>query len=824
MKESQKGSKDQSSTGKQATTSSTRKSGKTTKVEIVDDNQPSQERILISKSSGLLIAGLTQGFNGLDVKLKPSDESVDKVVAPLTPDIELLNASLAKRELTRNLEMVQLPLEATEKYEESVLARLLDGSDLSADAQNALASMVSSAATQYFLSVEERRAYLDIAIEALKETHTMAPDQWKKLQSELDLILTDGFKKSFRDGFGRSLPIPEATLLARSVEASSASLKDALASKSVISEVGPILAGLQRYLRLEQRARYAVTEVEKDMIVKEAVSLTDSMTDYPVIGALVLNRFLYTSRSNSVMIKVPRFAVAPSLGGTPFSLNVKKIKGPVKFVEFTPHAILSSDAESVLQFVSAKEVLIFISELVGYRHVPKESDLIAEVFGMALDIDRIKKALKLKDEDARLNLTSGQALSELFNSLFKERLIDMVIDSFVTAPSFSSQTLNSIRTSAYDEETIKRIEPYIIAVDNLKTAYFAAIKDVIAILRPRLLADIPERFVAVMKEQLENEHSFSFSITTDQPEWFGNLLNFFEGMVSHPSPVTIAHILPNLSDSTNSWSAITHVTRDGEKVKVVRDDLIASAAVETHSGRIQSNLMIDVPDDIIMVLQTATSGRFTSRPYARYDVKFDSALLTDLFSYMTLPVFKRLSEEMAKNGMEFKSKPEPILINPKEDPKDLLVANLLKLAVTKEHWVIKVPPELFITPKFQNNLIIQAGGGNTDEVIQLDSPWITIKPFDKSVESFDMATLPFKGQLASKVLLAPEIWPSVRYSYSLLSKMRVRAPKSIIDSMAGRMDERFEKFKEEFRNTLTDAVMRIPELVRDATSKTNDEE
>jgi hypothetical protein len=266
------------------------------------------------------------------------------------------------------------------------------------------------------------------------------------------------------------------------------------------------------------------------------------------------------------------------------------------------------------------------------------------------------------------------------------------------------------------------------------------------------------------------------------------------------------------------------VTRDGEKVKVVQNDLIASAAVETHSGRIQNNLMIDVPDDIIMVLQTATSGRFTSRPYARYDVKFDSALLTELFSYMTLPVFKRLSEEMVKNGIEFKSKPEPILINPKEEPKDLLIANLLKLATTKEHWVIKVSPELFITPRFQNNLIIQTGGSNIDEVVHLDSPWITVKPFDKSVESFNVATLPFKGQLASKVLLAPEIWPSVRYSYSLISKMQVRAPKTIIDSMAGRIDEKFEKFREEFKNNITDVVMRIPELVKDAISKTNNEE
>lgn len=723
------------------------------------------------------------GDAGLSVTLTDHPSTDDIYRAPIEYDFETLESDLFKMELNQAFTNVSIPHigDVKEMTRDTLLDVLNDHPDAAA-IESMLRNIIMFTSAQFYAAKSERNALLSAAVDHITDVHALTPEQVNDISDDLSYILNDGHIKHFRDSFGRSLKVPEATELGRVLTMASQLTRDSILGGNLFSDMVSLEHLVQSYSNLEKRAFYAATDIEKSYITDSATGLAASIQENPVAAAFMVNRLAFSHNASKQTIQIPMMTFAAILNENEYiAIRHANSEGPMKVLTMESSNGLSKPEVAMLQFVSTSSLLEFIFDKLGLLNHPNNSEILADITGFRLDLDRIEKAISefvITPGTSRLSTDTAQALNSLFFMIWRRRLMLAFAESFTAVPSFSSNTLSVIRSSGLEESINHSVEPALIAMDAVRIEYFNSLRDLVTLVQPRLIRDLSSAYHTRLEHMDEADlFKYSMELNKDQQSFVSQLIKLTSHLVYTRPYNGFQDMCPLYKRVNHTWKIRELFHSEPKPLKLIKDSMIVSTSVAVNKDKVQPYVASPLPDDITVAMHADSPSKFSVFPYDIRKVKFSSSTFQSLAGTVTMDELSYLSDVMMSHNLPLPEAKNLRMLEPHKSALDMLIARIKQLDLDTPHWVAFVDPAVVIKPELRSLIAVTGGENGRDVALkELPTPWISFHKTSHHLAVYDSLFLPQADSVDSEVKLSPEVWPEAVYRYDVSAKLALRAP------------------------------------------------
>lgn len=692
----------------------------------------------------------------LEIKsVKPSTETHRLIGAPT---YELLKSKLITKLMHFGLSEIEIPFAGPKNsLFESMTSRRFATNERVAET---LKDLVSQLTRLYHVSMAERALYVDVALERIATEYSLKVDEREALRKDIDFILTDGIKKTFRDNVGRQVPIPEASAMATLVNLMIARMKASLVAGKSLIDVKALTDLISSYSITERRAFLASSEFDKRQIFDELSALTKGISEVPALCMLVKNRLEYSTNAASQTVKLSVLKFAELLNTPVLNISGIDISTSAKILRMESPLLDASSHTDDLDSLSLTGVINYISEVMGAVTMQTStSDLVNTLFGPEVENFRLSNLGSGSDKNTEA------CLYELHMILFKLEVMKMLAYSFTTIPPFNSISHQKITQSLNAKLDVYTIEPFIIALDNVKLAYITSFKEAInmvlgsgfTIPTDNEIANITERLtqVPVHKNMLTPEHTTEFMSLTK------SALTAFSAR---------KETLMKLSTINESdWRLGRIVSQEADAVSVVQRGMVYD--VESHIEKSVDVIMDDgtMTEEEQIAILTGKSGTFDTVPFQMFRYSFGSQTLDDYFAHVSLDTYDKLRQVGFSNGLLEETAGSVVMLDASDNEVNSLIKKKLGFKEDK-FWVVKVPMVAIFIPKIRYKLTYINPFTKSMSSITVNSPLVqTGVTAIKSSEVNKIVSNFVKDNTVFSLLA--HTWPSISTKVSLTADL-----------------------------------------------------
>lgn len=644
----------------------------------------------------------------LEIKSASTPEIANHIIGG--PNYELIKSTLITRVLGFSMQEVDIPFAGPKNsLFESLTSRRFATPEKVAET---LKDLVSQLTRLYHVSITERKQYVEVALERIAREYSLDVEETKTLTEDIDFILNDGIKKTFRDNIGRQIPVPEASSMASLVGIMIAKIIDTLnAGKSLISTFA-LTELIRDYAVVERRAALATSEFDKRQTFDELTALTKKISVDPLLCLLVKNRLEYTINASSPTIRMSVIKFAELINTSVVELRAIDITSSVKIMEFSTPILDSAERLDDIERVTLRGTLDYIDEVMGAVSMQRStSDMVNTIFSIRSEGEPAVKSTRQEDTDSKETIRSLHML------YFKLELMKMIAQSFTTIPPFESNSLSVVTQSLNAKLDVYTIEPFIIALDNVKLAYVSSLKEALTTVKKGW--SVPTIYeIEDAQKRIEIPPVFKMMLMkTHDAEYKTFMTAAIAAVANRAEQVTGMKEL-----ASTSWRLGRLLKRPAKGVNYVgrsgilydmESHLEETVDVISNDGSMSSEEMISI--------LAGSSGEFKTIPYQVFKYSFGSPDLDSYFSHVSLDTYMATKEVSLANGVATEAHGDVVLLDSLKSETNDLIRQKLNIS-TEKFWCVKMPLLAVFLPKVKYKLCYHDPFTDSFTSVMVNSP------------------------------------------------------------------------------------------------------
>lgn len=667
------------------------------------------------------------------------------------PNYEISKSKLATRLLQFGLQEIEIPFAGPKNsLFESLISRRYASPEKVAET---LRDLISQLTRLYHVSVTERNQYIDVAIDKLNKEYSLSADDTKKLRDDITFILNDGISKTFRDNIGRQVPIPEATAMAGMVTTMTNKMKDVLSSGASLIDVEGLAALLRQYIIIERRAELSASEFDKRQIFDELTGMTTKIANDPLLCMLIKNRMEYTTNASSQTVRMSSSKFAELINTPILSIEAVSVDTSVKILEFASPIIDSVSALDDIDFVSLGGVIAYIEDVCGAVSMQRTTSDIVNILFQTGEGDTPTPSTGEKDK------YSMEVVREVHMMFFKLELIKMIAQSFTTIPPYNSVGLAQVTQSFSAKLDVYTVEPFVIALDNVKHAYVSSFKEALEVFKTGLIVPTDSELVTFRKK-MESPPVYKFLLTGNTSDNAHDALytkGINDMITAYESRKVSVATLSGITES--SWKIGRVITEEAKGTHLVARSILYN--VESHVETSVDVITDDgtMTDEEMIAIMTGTSGKFKTCPYQVFKYSFGAADVDMLFSHTTLPNYETLRESGIARGISDETAGSVVMLDSESSVVNKLIQTRLGQKTSK-FWVVKLPMYAVFIPKIKYKMRYFDPFSDSAKSSIVNSPLLQVGVTSVKAQEVDRIVCSFVKDNTVMSVLA-NTWPSI---------------------------------------------------------------
>lgn len=520
-----------------------------------------------------------------------------------------------------------------------------------------LNTVVGQLADSYYISSELRQNLISVAMERVETI--LSPDVQlppstsretviSNVKSKLETILIEGLTRNLRDTFGRTVPIDSQIDIERLVTRSCTVVANALTAAERFIDISNSSMLIDNLAELERRADDSIGEYARMTLMRLATDLADSAINNPVVALFVKNRLEFSFVSTSEKIDVTLLQIGEALRSPVASIKPRFGIGSTFVADVDFPSIRTMFNATELESVTVIPIIKYIQKALGITSSSSTIDEVLRSAGVPQATDLASYISMPREEFESTQMSTVQKLHEYF---FEQTILKLLASSFVSAPSYNLKILSKLRTSDPSIRNVDNIEPVLIAVDHLRTAYLSSIRQMFDFFMAGVYLPSADEYA-----RLESIRSDSLMMTRD----FGTpVLDLFIGFVDKSMAKvsqTNQKMVPQLA--VTSWSSHSYNYSGVQSLIVSKPPHIVAIQSYLDKDLSPSFLTESESNQLNVALLTGAVGTFSTNCYMKLKYKYSDDIINRLASLVPASVYTSLCEQMRNAGL-----PNPEALN-----------------------------------------------------------------------------------------------------------------------------------------------------------------